>query len=173
MNLTAQLMESALKALNEKLKTPIRLIIGGGGAMVLGYHFPLATSDIDGIPGVGMTAEELDPLIKEVAVDLCLPRDWLNPYFATFTHVLPKDYSTRLKQVFEFSRLTVEALSMDDLLIMKCFAARIKDQPHVRALIRSGANPKIAEKHIESLKDKGIPGAEKALDFLDELLDTI
>jgi len=172
MNLTAQLMKTALEALDAKLKTSVRLIIGGGGAMILAHHFPLATTDIDGIPGAGMSAEELDPFVKEVANELNLPKDWLNPYYVTFTHVLPKDYNIRLKIVFEFSHLTVEALSKDDLLIMKCFAGRIKDQPHVKALVRSGANTKFAENHIESLKAKGIPGAEKALDFLDEILDT-
>jgi len=173
MNLTAQLMESALKALDRKLNTPVRLIIGGGGAMILAHHFPLATTDIDGIPGVGMSAEELDPYIKEVARELNIPSDWLNPYYVTFTHVLPKDYSSRLKQVFGFSNLTVEALSMDDLLIMKCFAGRMKDQPHAKALIRSGAHIKFVENHIESLKKLGIPGADKALDFLDEVMDTV
>jgi hypothetical protein len=173
MNLTSELMTLALEALNKKLKAPIRLIIGGGGAMILAHGFPLVTSDIDGIPGQGMSAEELDPYIKEVAEELKLPHDWLNPYFVTFTHVLPRDYSTRLITVFKFSHLTVEALSKDDLLIMKCFAGRLKDQPHVRALLRAGASPQFVEKQIEDLRDKGIPGAEAALDFLDELRDTV
>jgi hypothetical protein len=173
MNLTAEIMKSALMALDAKLKNSVRLIIGGGGAMILAHHFPLATSDIDGIPGAGMTTEELDPLIKEVAQELNLQKDWLNPYFVTFTHVLPKDYNTRLKLVFQLSRLSVEALSLDDLLIMKCFAGRIKDQPHVKALIQSGANTEFVERHIENLQSKGIPGAEEALDFLDEVSDMI
>jgi hypothetical protein len=172
MNLTEELMRRALQALDAKLKRQVRLIIGGGGAMILAHHFPLATTDIDGIPGVGTTAEELDPLIKEVAEELHIPKDWLNPYYVTFTHVLPPDYNTRLKLVFELSNLIVEALSKEDLLIMKCFAGRIKDHPHVKALIQSGANISLVETHIESLNAKGIPGAAKALDFLDEVLDT-
>jgi hypothetical protein len=75
--------------------------------------------------------------------------------------------------VFQLSRLSVEALSLDDLLIMKCFAGRIKDQPHVKALVKSGANTEFVERHIENLQNKGIPGAEEALDFLDEVSDTI
>jgi hypothetical protein len=173
MNLTAQVMEKALRSLDSKLERPIRLIIGGGGAMILAYQFPLATTDIDGIPGAGMSAEDLDPIVKKVAEELNLPKDWLNPYYVTFTHVLPQDYSTRLHLVFEFKNLKVEALSKDDLLIMKCFAGRLKDQPHIKALVRAGANIKFAENHIETLKAKGIPGAEKALDFLDEVLDTV
>jgi hypothetical protein len=142
-------------------------------AMVLAHQFPLVTADIDGVPGLGMTVEELDPLIKEVAAELSLPKDWLNPYFVTFTHVLPMDYGSRLKLVFDYRFLSVHALSKEDLLIMKCFAARLKDQPHVRALIRSGADVPFVEAHIESLKKKSIPGAQKALDFLDEVLDGV
>ena len=141
--------------------------------MILAYHFPLVTTDIDGIPGAGMTAEELDPFIKQVAQELQLAPDWLNPYYVTFTHVLPTDYGTRLVTVLEFLNLKVEALSKEDLLIMKCFAARLKDQPHARALLRAGADAKFVEKHLEQLKKKGIPGAEKALDFLDEAQDQV
>ncbi len=178
MNLTAQFMKKALMALNRQLEkakqtSPVRLIIGGGGAMILGHHFPLSTTDIDGIPRMGMSIEELDPFIKKVARELNIPSDWLNSYYVTFTHVLPKDYDTRLKLIFTFSHLIVEALSKDDLLIMKCFAGRIKDQPHARALIRSGAQIAFVEKHIERLKTKRIPGAQEALDFLDEMNDTV
>jgi hypothetical protein len=173
MNLTAKQMTTGLQALAKKLPRPTRLIIGGGGAMILAHHFPLATTDIDGIPGAGVTAEELDPLIKKVAQELNLAPDWLNPYYVTFTHVLPSDYSSRLILVFEFSNLKVEALSKEDLLIMKCFAGRMKDQPHARALLRAGADSGFVEKHLERLMAKGIPGAEKALDFLDEAQDQV
>lgn len=173
MNLSAEMMKTALKCLAGKLLRPVKLIVGGGGAMILAHHFPLATTDIDGIPGAGMSAEELDPFIKAVAQEVNLPSDWLNPYYATFTHVLPKDYSTRLVTVLEFPHLTVQALSKEDLLIMKCFAGRMKDQPHAIALLRSGADLIVAERHIESLREKGIPGAQKALDFLDEIQDQV
>ncbi|MEO5970190.1 MAG: DUF6036 family nucleotidyltransferase, partial [Bdellovibrionia bacterium] len=135
MNLTAEMMETALTCLDKKLNHPVRLIVGGGAAMILAHHFPLATTDIDGIPGAGSTAEELDPFIKQVAIELNIAKDWLNPYYVTFTHVLPPDYSSRLVSVFAFSHLNVLALSKDDLLIMKCFAGRFKDQPHARALL--------------------------------------
>jgi hypothetical protein len=73
----------------------------------------------------------------------------------------------------KLAKREVQALSKEDLLIMKCFAGRLKDQPHVKALIQAGANKKFAEDHIETLKAKGISGAQKALDFLDEVLDTL
>jgi hypothetical protein len=172
MNLAPDQMIQALTQLDAKLSRPVRLIVGGGGALILAHHFRLATADIDALPASGATVSELDPLVKEVAAELGLPSDWLNPYFGTFTHVLPADYGERLQTVLSLSRLTVEALSKDDLLIMKCFAGRMKDRAHARALVQKGADPKRVEAHLTQLREKRIPGAEKALDFLDEVLDT-
>jgi Nucleotidyltransferase of unknown function (DUF6036) len=169
MNLTADLMRRAFESLEKRLPHSFRLIIGGGGAMVLAHHFRLATSDIDGVPAAGGSIEELDPFIKAVAKDLSLPVDWLNPYFATFTHVLPSDYGTRLIRVCDLPRLQVDALSKEDLLIMKCFAARQKDVLHARTLIHQGARLDFVRNHLETLKSKKIPGAEKASNFLHEL----
>lgn len=173
MNLTAQLMKQALERLSEKLSRPVQLIVGGGGAMILAHHFPLVTTDIDGIPAAGMSVEELDSLVKQVAIELQIPSDWLNPYYVTFTHVLPQDYGSRLKTVFEFPHLKVQALSKEDLLIMKCFAGRMKDRPHAKALLQGGADTKFVEKHIEYLMKRNIPGASQALDFLDEVSDLL
>lgn len=44
-NLTEKQMSAALESLSAKLSHPIQLIIGGGGAMILAHHFPLATVD--------------------------------------------------------------------------------------------------------------------------------
>ncbi len=173
MNLTKAQMNAALTALNGKLKTPVTLIIGGGGAMILAYDFNLVTTDIDGIPSKGITPDDFDRYIKEVAHDLKIAVDWLNPYYATFTHVLPSDYGTRLVEVFKEKMLTVLALSKTDLLIMKCFAGRMKDRSHAIELIQKGADTSIAEKQIEKLISLQIPKAEKALDFLDEMLDLV
>ena len=172
MDLNSRVMHSALDKLDQLLAKPLRLIIGGGGAMVLAYNFPLATSDIDGFP-VGADMAELDKLIKKVAKELMIPGDWLNPYFSTFTHVLPSDYGTRLKPIGSYKKLSVEALSLSDLLIMKCFAGRQKDVVHAKALIKKGADIKFVESHLEHLKKRNIPGAIKSLEFLDDILDQI
>ena len=164
-------MLKALQALDGKLSRPVKLIVGGGGAIILTHLFPLATADIDAVPGAGTTPEELDPLVKAVAQELSLAPDWLNPYYATFTHVLPSDYSNRLVEVVHHKNLQVLALSKDDLLIMKCFARRMKDRVHARALVQAGANINRVESHIEALIGRQIPGAPEALDFLDEILE--
>lgn len=172
MNFTEQLMLSALRHLDQKLSSPVKLIIGGGGAMILAHHLNLATSDIDGIP-TGIEIMNLDPLVKEVASELNLPPDWLNPYFSTFTHVLPPEYGSRLESVAQFTNLEVLALSKEDLLIMKCFAGRQKDVSHMKALIKKGAKLSVVETHLELLKKRNIPGTSQALDFLDDVMDQI
>lgn len=169
MSLTAELMLKAFESLEKRLPHTVRLIIGGGGAMVLAHHFRLVTTDIDAVPAGGASIDELAPFIRAVSVELSLPPDWLNPYYSTFTHVLPNDYGTRLIRVCDLRHLKVDALSGDDLLIMKCFAARQKDTLHARTLIRQGARMDFVREHLQSLRKKKIPGAEKALNFLDEL----
>jgi hypothetical protein len=134
--------------------------------MLLAHDFPLATTDIDAVPAAGVTVDELDPLIKEVARELSLPLDWLNPFFSTFTHVLPTDYGQRLIEVASFRCLKVSALSREDLFIMKCFAARQKDVIHARALFKKGLDLALVKKHIHFLEEKRIPGCEKAIKFL-------
>lgn len=170
MNLTKEMMLRALKELEEILPKPVSLIVGGGGALLLTDRFPLATEDIDAVPR-GITADELGDLVKKVALKLNLPGDWLNPWFSSFTHVLPSDFEARLRSVYQGSRLKVLALGSEDMLIMKCFAHRKKDIPHARALVREGLDLNLVESQIESLKKKKIPHASEALIFLDQILE--
>lgn len=166
--LTKKIMQEALKLLNKKLTTHVTLILGGGGAMVLAHQFPLATMDLDAAP-VGEDFSILDPLVKEIAKELNLPGDWLNPYFSTFSHTLPDDFKSRLIEVFHGKNLSAKALGKEEMLILKCFAHRQKDIPHAKALVKLQADIKFVEKHIESLKKKRIPGSDEALDFLDDV----
>lgn len=168
--LTKDLMLKALKALDKRRTAPLTLILGGGGAMILAHKFPLATLDLDAIP-VGSDFSELDLHVKEIAKELNLPGDWLNPYFSTFSHTLPSDFKSRLITVFKGTHILAQALGREDMLILKCFAHRQKDIPHARALIKNGADLKLVERQIEELKKKGIPGANEALDFLDDVTE--
>ena len=170
--LTKQTMLNALEKLDDLLPTPTVLIIGGGGAMILVHGFPLATSDIDAVPK-GLDIAALDVLVKKIAEEHGLPPDWLNPYFSTFAHTLPSDYGDRLVEVFKGTKLRAQALGKNEMLVMKCFAHRQKDVGHSRALIKGGADVIFVENHIESLKKKGIPGSEEALDFFFERLDEL
>ncbi len=173
--LTKEIMLAALTELNESLARDrpnefISMIMGGGGAMILAHGFPRGTMDIDAIPR-GMSPEVLTPQVHEIAKKLSLPADWLNPYFSTFSHVLPVDYAERLVEVYKGNHLKVDALGKEEMLIMKCFAARTKDIPHARALIKRNADLRLVEARLEELLKKRIPGAQKAIDFLQVILD--
>lgn len=166
-------MLEAFRVLDARLAGPTRLVIGGGAAMVLAYGHPLATQDVDAFTARGgLTMSELDAAAKETARDLDIEPDWLNPHFETYTHVLPRDYSARLRQVFRGERLEVDALGPEDLLVMKCFAGRDKDLPHARALMRApGLDVEIIDRHLSALGERGHRGAAAAADFFDDLRD--
>lgn len=162
-------MKRALAALDAILPRSAQLIIGGGGGMALAYAINVRTDDIDAY-SKGMSTEELDPFVKKVAARLGINPGWLNAYYTTFAHVLPPDYGARLREVFRGKNLTASVLGPEDLLIMKCFAGRKKDVPHARALLRLQPDLALVERHIESLRDKSIPRAQEAMDFLDDIL---
>jgi hypothetical protein len=170
--LDAQGMINALKLLDKELNAKARLVVGGGAAMVLAYNHPLATQDVDAFAARGgLRIVDLDAAAKKVAASEGIAPDWLNSHFDTFTAVLPGDYATRLRRVFTGSHLEVEALSPEDLLIMKCFAGRDKDLPHARKLLRIADDLSIVDKQLALLVEKRYPGAQKAADFFDDLRD--
>lgn len=165
-------MLEAFKLIDTKLKKPIKWLLGGGGAMLLAYQFPVSTQDIDAVIYKSeLTLMDIHVDVQAVALELSLPKDWLNSYFEVFLYTLPTDYETRLKTVFTGTNVTVNALGLEDLLILKCFAGREKDIGHARALIKKGADINFVQKHVRKLIDARIPKAQDASDFLDDLLD--
>ncbi|MEK7791085.1 MAG: DUF6036 family nucleotidyltransferase [Deltaproteobacteria bacterium] len=162
----------ALRALDKAIDRPLRLLVVGGGAMVLAHELPLATSDIDAIPfKSNWTLGELDDKVKEVAQKLKISPDWLNSYFSSFSYVLPKNYDQRLVAVYKGEKLQAFALGVEDLLILKCFAGRGKDVSHAKYLMKRCKNLSFVEKHLEEMIEKNIPKAFQALDFFDEIKD--
>ena len=167
-------MLGAFRALDQKLPQSVSLLLGGGGCMVLAYDFPLATHDLDAvIYKSSLTLADISPLVLTVAQDLNLPNDWLNPHFETFLFSLPKDYESRLVNVFSGRHLIVNGLGVEDLLILKCFAGRDKDIPHARALLKRSLDLDLVYAHIHTLMYKNIPKARDALDFLDDLVEAL
>ena len=163
-----EMMLRALASLDQKLNSPVRMIMGGGGAMVLAHGFPIGTYDIDAVP-IQTNFADLDLAVKAVARELSISPDWLNPYFSTFVHTLPSDYASRLIRVYEGKSLAVDALGRQEMLIMKLFAGRQKDVAHAKLLIGSGVDLAKIEEHLEYLREKKIPGVDKAFDFLDDV----
>jgi hypothetical protein len=162
----------ALGGLDARMSRPARLIIGGGAAMILAYDHPLATQDVDAFAAKGgLRVADLDALAKEVAAELDLEPDWLNAHFETFTAVLPDDYASRLRRVFEGVYLTADALGPEDLLVMKCFAGRDKDLPHARRLIHLADDLGVVDRQLSGLVERRYPKAERAADYFDDLRD--
>ncbi len=166
--LTEKKLLAAFRSLDAAVPAPVTLIVGGGTALMLAYGVPVRTTDVDAYPKLG-SPDDLDRYVKQVARLEKLPSDWINPHFATFAHVLPKDYGDRLREVFAGERLRVQALGPEDLLVMKCFAGRAKDVGHARALLKLKLDLGLVERRIEELIDRHIPGAQDAADFLDDL----
>jgi len=166
--LRADQLHAAFAALDHLLVRPVTLIVGGGTAMMLAYGLPVRTMDVDAYPREA-PLDEILPAIRAVAKDLGLPPDWINPYFETFAHVLPADYGSRLRPVFEGDRLRALALGVEDLLVMKCFAGREKDVSHARALLKRKPDLGIVERRLQELADRGVVGSQDALDFYDDL----
>ena len=165
-------MLAAIRALDKKIKVKAKLLLGGGGAMVLAHGFPVSTLDLDAcFYQSPITEAEIRGEIQLVALELSLPGDWLNPHFQTFLFSLPKDYEKRLKNVFKGPHLEVNAIGAQDLLVLKCFAGRDKDIPHARALVKKGADTEFVRQHRFKLLDLSVPKTQQAIDFLDDLLE--
>jgi|JI6StandDraft_1071083.scaffolds.fasta_scaffold294915_1 hypothetical protein len=162
----------AFSLLDARLVEPIRLILGGGTAMLLAHGHPASTTDADVFPVRG-TLEAIEPHARAVAAELGVAPDWLNQWFTTFTHVLPSSYAERLVRVFEGRHLVVDALGAEDLLIMKCFAGRDKDRSHAVRLVRQAKDLELVDSHLSLLLEKRIPGADKAADFFDDLRERL
>ena len=169
--LGSEKIQQALGELDAICSTKFKLIVGGGGALVSAYKFPLMTEDLDAV-AVGIEILELGPLVEQVAKKLNLQPDWLNPYFASFMHVLPPDYSNRLRLIFTGNNIQAHALGPEDLFVMKCFAGRDKDIPHARALLKQkNFDLNLVADHLFALKEKRIPGSIQALEFYEELVE--
>ena len=150
--------------------SPFKLIVGGGASIVLAHKYPEATADIDGVPTMDFV--ELDPFVVQVGKKLSIPADWLNPHYQSYMHRLPKDYGSRLINVFNGAVFKVECLGATDLLIMKLLAGRSKDERHIRFLLKSRTvELDVVEKHLEVLIREGEKEAQQALDKFDDLVD--
>ena len=172
MDLDKKLALTALSRLDQKLMEAdfqeITLAVGGGGSMILAYGYPGGTQDIAAAP-LNAEFESLKPFMSEVALELQLAPDWLNPHYGAFTLYLPEDSKSRMTEIFSGKKLTVKSLAAEDLLIMKLMAGRAKDIGHIHHLLAKKINLKIVEKRLEQLKQLFPKLAHDALDLFDEM----
>jgi hypothetical protein len=167
-------MIKAFKSLDKRIEAPTRIIIGGGAALVAAYDVPISTQDVDGVPDrSSMELADFKKEVRAVGRELGISQDWLNDHFSTFLFVLPSDYGSRLVELYRGKHLEVCALGKEDLVLMKCFAGREKDIPHVRVLLKKGADLKVVDDRLHDLMQKNIPGAQKASDFFGDICEAM
>lgn len=173
MNMNKSLALKALKSLDEKLADSplpkVTLTVGGGGAMILKHDYSGSTVDIDAVPS-NVDFEELKPFMAEVAKELKIAPDWLNPYYQAFTIYLPKDSKNRMSDIYVGKKLLVKSLGAEEVLIMKLMAGRAKDMSHIKHLLKMKIDISIVENRLQELKTLFPKLADKALDLLDDLL---
>jgi hypothetical protein len=171
MEMNKELALKALELLDKKLskanQPPLILVIGGGGSMILNFNYKGATVDIDALP-LNTQFDDLKPFMEEVARELKIAPDWLNPYYQSFTHYLPNDSKSRMKSVFKGEVLDAQSLGAEDILIMKLMAGRAKDYSHIQHLLKMKLNLKIVDRRLTELLKIHPQLAQKALDSLDE-----
>ncbi len=133
--------------IEERGRQPTTLFVGGGCALIVGYGFNGATSDVDAVTKVGDLGDLADE-VHQISVEFGFSRDWMNPHFSSFLHAVPSDFESRLIQVFRSANLTVFVLGAEDLLILKLMAGRQKDSMHIRFLLKRKVNLVVVEERL-------------------------
>ena len=166
----------ALKRLDEKMtlakEKKVTLVIGGGGSMILQHNYNGGTVDIDAVP-INSDFGDIKPYMEEVARELNIAPDWLNPHYQAFTIYLPNDAKVRMQLTFSGTVITVKSLGAEEILIMKLMAGRAKDMSHIHHLLKMDLNLELVEKQLEKLKKLYPKLATKALERLDELTENL
>ncbi len=170
--LNKKIIKQAFLELDKLLPEKTNILIGGGAALLILDIMPIATMDIDAIPFKSVIgSDELKPYREKVAKKLGLPHDWINEHFYQFTFCLPEDYGKRLKVFFKGKKLICYVLHPTDIVIMKLFAHRAKDESHVKYLIKNDSTDlEYIDEHLEECIDKNLPKAKEAQNYFHDLL---
>jgi Nucleotidyltransferase of unknown function (DUF6036) len=166
--LDARLLAAAFAELGKRLPHPIRLVIGGSGALVLRGQLARATIDCDVViaqPDMG----ELQSHIRAVAEHQGLVGGWLNGSAQTYAEVLPPDYESRLHSLPSSGRLKVMMLDRLDVLVMKLFAGRPRDLADIATLAPTSAEIAFARAQLPRLGLIDHSRSERMRAVLDDL----
>jgi hypothetical protein len=126
-------LRRALATLGRRAREPVSLVLGGSAALILSEELRRPTDDGDVVtsePDIG----SLQELIRIVADREGLPAEWLNGSIQSYTHVLPKDYKSRLVSLPPFGHLRVRLLGRPDVILMKVYGMRARDVEDLRAI---------------------------------------
>ncbi|MBT4762875.1 MAG: hypothetical protein HOO06_14370 [Bdellovibrionaceae bacterium] len=134
------LLFAELDELLSKQSMRYHLIIYGGAALIANNILDRVTVDID------VFEPQLDKhilaAIKEIAKRHMFDDLWINSTGNAFKNELPKNWKTRLLQVFKGTRLTISTLGRIDLIFTK-FLAELDRQEDLEDL--KSLNPTVAE----------------------------
>lgn len=159
---------SALQALGEELtRQGVRgqIFIVGGAAMALAYSTRRVTKDID---AVFEPKASIYTAAAAVAVDLSLPKDWLNDAVKGF---MPGE-DENARPVLDITGIEITTASPEYLLAMKLMAMRFgEDDEDIQILLRACGLHKIED--VLNLLERIYPSQQpppKTRFFLEELL---
>lgn len=139
--------------------------IFGGAAMVLAFNSREATRDVD---AVFVPDTQVLEAAHEVAVELRLPKSWLNNQASSYV----SGVAGRGTPVFDHANLRVMITPIEHLLAMKVRAARaVRDADDIRVLLRELQITKVAQ--VVKIVNKyfaGEPLMARSLALIEEIL---
>jgi hypothetical protein len=124
----AATLREFFEELGQQLHRPVRIAVGGSGALILTDYLSRRTQDID-------VVDELPPEIRSLHKVLDQLTQRYRLQIAHFqSHYLPSGWEQRLHSLEPFGRLQVFLVDVHDVLLSKLFSGREKDRDDLRAL---------------------------------------
>ncbi len=118
-----------LRELGAYLSRPVKLTIGGSGALILTGHLSRATQDVD------VVDEVPEPIRAERALLDQLARRYRLHLTHFQSHFLPAGWEARLHSLEPFGQIQAYLIDVLDLFLSKLFSKRDKDLDDLRALL--------------------------------------
>ena len=142
-------------------------ICGGAAIQMLGYS-NRPTKDIDVI--LPKLPDMVTPLIREIAQEHHLAKDWLNNGPEALIHKLEPGWEQRSRIIYDTKNLVIRALSRQDLIFSKLYAMcdRREDIRDLIAMKVTGS-----ELHKAGILVKEKDGHPDWPDWVDQCIDEI
>jgi hypothetical protein len=161
-------IHEVLMRLDSKLDTPVRLILCGGGALILAFGSERGTIDLDVIAPI-----PLDKGLREKAVEIAnemdIANDWLNDDCKGFADYLPKGWKGRLIPIdLGLKNISLFSLGKPDLIMLKLAAGRERDLADVESLGITRDDADIIYRNLPQLSCFDGKAALKVQYFLEE-----
>jgi predicted nucleotidyltransferase len=142
--------------------------IVGGAVMVTEYGARDSTADVDAFDYTPHGT--VDRAAAAVAVEMGLPRSWLNQQANAF---VPRDADWRRSRGFDHSNLHLYVIVPEQLLAMKVRAGRPTDAENIAALLRILGITTIADvERVVCAADPDEPVPTRGLELAADLLRT-